>query len=146
MADKELITVTGIVKFEMKLGNLSKETIIAYTFPLAKIDLVLGLPWLRKHNPRVDWWTLGYEFMRNGRRYLLEPTKPPPDIRIADAKEFRSFADDDTSLYLLTADTPRFLAIETLENDATSRNRMKNSSIIMDCEDILEARVLQMMH
>ena len=42
--------------------------------------------------------------MRDGRRYLLEPTKLPPDIRITDAKEFRSFIDNDTSLYLFTAD------------------------------------------
>ena len=120
VADKELTTVTGVVRFEMKLGDLPKETITAYTFPLAKVNLVLGLPWLRKHNPRVDWWTLGYEFLRNGRRYLLHPTKPPPNIRIADAKEFRSFVDEDTSLYLLTMD---MLKNVTMEKEQKERDQ-----------------------
>jgi hypothetical protein len=107
VADKETTTVTGVVRLEMKLGNLPKETITEFTFPLTKIDLVLGLPWLRKHNPRVDWWTLGYEFTENGRRYLLHPEKPPPNIRIAKVQEFREFVDDNTALYLITADMLR---------------------------------------
>src|ERR1700694_4026133 len=42
VADRDTTTVTGTVEFKMKLGNLPPETIKAYTFPLSKIDLVLG--------------------------------------------------------------------------------------------------------
>ena len=85
----------------MKLRNLPVETVTTYTFPLGSVDLVLGLPWLIKHNPRVDWPTLSYEFIRNGRRYFLWPAKPTPSIRIASPEDFRSFVDKSTSLYII---------------------------------------------
>src|SRR5437667_12446758 len=71
------------------------------TFPLGSVDLVLGLPWLIKHNPRIDWPTLFYEFIRNGCRYFLWPAKPSPSIRITSPEDFRSFVDKSTSLYLI---------------------------------------------
>ena len=43
VANKDMIMVNDICIFEMKLGNLSKETITTYTFPLDNIDLILGL-------------------------------------------------------------------------------------------------------
>ena len=48
VADKEVVTVSGVMQFELKLGDLPTETICAYTFPLSKVDVVLGLPWLQK--------------------------------------------------------------------------------------------------
>ena len=101
IADKEIVTINGICTFKMKLGNLPVETVTAYTFHLGSVDLVLGLPWLIKHNPRVDWPTLSYEFIRNGRRYFLWPAKPTPSIRITSPEDFRSFVDKSTSLYLI---------------------------------------------
>ena len=45
VAGKNVVMVNGIVSFEMKLGDLPKETITAYTIPLGSgIDLILGLP------------------------------------------------------------------------------------------------------
>ena len=101
IADKEIVTINGICTFKMKLRNLPVEMVTAYTFPLGSVDLVLGLPWLIKYNPRVDWPTLSYEFIRNGRRYFLWPAKPTPSIRITSPEDFRSFVDKSTSLYLI---------------------------------------------
>ena len=102
IADKEIVMINGVTTFEMKLGDLPKETISAYTFPLASVDLILGLPWLQKHNPHTDYRTLSYEFTRNGRRYFLYPRKPTPKIRIVSAEEFKSFADYSANLYLIS--------------------------------------------
>jgi len=44
VADHHDAVSNGFVQFEMKLGNLPPEIVTAYTFPLQKIDLVLGLP------------------------------------------------------------------------------------------------------
>ena len=71
VADKDIVLVNGFCTFEMKIGDLPKETITAYTFPLGSIDLILGLPWLQKHNPHTDWKNLTFEFNRNGRQYML---------------------------------------------------------------------------
>jgi len=101
IADKDTVMVDGYCTFEAKIGDLPKETISAYTFPLGSVDLILGLPWLQKHNPRTDWEKLTFEFDRNGRRYMLWPSRPTPDIRIAAPEEFASFVDGDTSFYLI---------------------------------------------
>jgi len=65
--------VDEITQVDFKLGNLPVETLTAYVFPLKEFNLVLGLPWLKKHNPRVDYQTWAYEFTRDGKRYTLHP-------------------------------------------------------------------------
>src|ERR1700737_2085722 len=82
VADKDVVMVNGYCTFDMKIGDLPKETITAYTFPLGSMDLILGLPWLQKHNPRTDWENLTFEFTRNGRRFMLWRLKAVSDIRI----------------------------------------------------------------
>ena len=102
VAGKNVVMVNGIVSFEMKLGDLPKETVTAYTIPLGTgIDLILGLPWLEKHNPRVDWRLCSFEFNRNGRRHMLWPARPTPNIRIASPEEFAEFMDESASLFVI---------------------------------------------
>jgi len=71
--------------------NLPTETLTAYVFPLKDIDLVLGLSWLEKHNPHVDFRQKSYEFSRNGQKYLLHPIGRPTKIRVASPEDFRTF-------------------------------------------------------
>lgn len=102
VAGKQVVKIDGICTIEMKLGDLPKETVTAYMFPLGSgIDLILGLPWLEKYNPHVDWRLCSLEFNRNGRRYMLWPAKSIPDIRIVPPEEFANFADESTSFYLI---------------------------------------------
>ena len=54
VANHDKIQVNGIVTIDMKLDGLPSERIIAYTFPVGNIDLILGLPWLKKHRPHSD--------------------------------------------------------------------------------------------
>lgn len=47
---------------ELAVGD-HRETLICFVTTLARENpVILGLPWLRKHNPRVDWETLQLEF------------------------------------------------------------------------------------
>ena len=121
VADKEKVQVNGIVTFDLQLDGLPTEKITAYTFPLSGgLDLILGLPWIKKHKPRVDWDKDGYEFTRNGRRYMLYPHRAPPKIKVAakpevnlhvlepemlfvTAEELDSFIDKETQLFLINA-------------------------------------------
>ena len=109
IADKDVVMVDGYCTFEAKIGDLAKETITAYTFPLGSVDLILGLPWLQKHNPRTDWQKLTFEFDRNGRRYMLWPAKPTPKICIVSPDEFASFVDNATSFFLIAPPKSRIL-------------------------------------
>ena len=44
VADKDTVMVDDYATLEIKVEDLPKETITAYTFPLGSIDLILGLP------------------------------------------------------------------------------------------------------
>jgi gag-polyprotein putative aspartyl protease len=103
VADEHKITVKAIVSFELKLEGLPKEKITAYTFPLSSLDLILGLPWLKRYNSLTDWQKGTHEFTINGRRFLLHPKTPPdpprkklpPDkLALCNLQEFREFVDD----------------------------------------------------
>ena len=74
VANKEIITTTSIYTIEMKLDGLSSEMIIAYVFSLHKIDLILDLSWLQKHNSHVDFRDICYEFTRNEYQYYIYPS------------------------------------------------------------------------
>jgi predicted aspartyl protease len=80
VADNSRCVVNKIATVDVKVGNLPTETLTAYVFPLKDIDLVLGLSWLEKHNPHVDFRKKSYEFSRNGRKYLLHPIGRPTRI------------------------------------------------------------------
>ena len=96
VADDNTKVVNRITTIDVKLGNLPVETLTAYVFPLKDLDLVLGYPWLKKHNPHTDWKTRAHEFTRNGRRYMLyPPSTKPSKLRVVDPEEFRTFINED---------------------------------------------------
>jgi len=96
VADDDIKVVNKITTVDIKLGNLPVETLTAYVFPLKDLDLVLGTPWLEKHNLHVDFHTKTYEFTRNGRRYTLyPPSSKPSKLRVVDPEEFRAFINED---------------------------------------------------
>uniref|UniRef100_A0A3B3QD29 ribonuclease H n=1 Tax=Paramormyrops kingsleyae TaxID=1676925 RepID=A0A3B3QD29_9TELE len=43
--------------FQLSVGVLHTESLEVYVLPKSKDDVILGLPWLRKHNPRLEWRT-----------------------------------------------------------------------------------------
>ena len=72
----------------MQLDGLPKEKVVAYTFPLSGgLDIILSLPWIKKHNPHPDWTKDCYEFTRNDRRYMLHPHRLPPKVKVGVAME-----------------------------------------------------------
>jgi hypothetical protein len=114
VADKQLVTCNSIAKVEMKLGSLSPELITAYVLPMSKIDLILGLPWLRKHNPHVDFHNMSFEFTKNGRKYTIYPAEADrtSKLRIVDYDEFANYVDDSTELFLIR---PALLVVDEVE-------------------------------
>jgi len=95
VADHSRCTVDRITTVDVKVGNLPTETLTAYVFPLKDVDLVLGLSWLEKHNPHVDFRSKSYEFTRNGRHYTLHPARKPAKIRVVTPEDFRAFVHED---------------------------------------------------
>src|SRR6202451_4640737 len=128
VADKDTVMVDGYATLEIKVGDLPKETITAYTFPLGSIDLILGLPWLQKHNPRTDWKNLSFEVTQNGRQYMLWPSKPAPSIRIATPEEMVDFVDDTCSFYLISPPKKR-PPLQVSESPQLSEDGEKKKSV-----------------
>ena len=54
MADGSVVKTEGRVHFTLKCGGY-KHVIVARVFPGMNKPLILGIPWLRKANPHVDW-------------------------------------------------------------------------------------------
>src|SRR5205085_3301825 len=95
VADHSRCTVNRITTVDVKVGNLPTETLTAYVFPLKDIDLVLGLSWLKKHNPHIDFRSKSYEFTYNGRHYTLHSARKPAKIRVVTPEDFRAFIHED---------------------------------------------------
>jgi len=55
LGDGDNRVANEITTIGVKVGNLPTETLAAYVFPLTDLDLVLGIPWMRKHNPHIDF-------------------------------------------------------------------------------------------
>jgi hypothetical protein len=53
MPDKARIT-HEVSKVELRIQK-HQEVITFDVFRLATYNVILGLPWLREHNPRIDW-------------------------------------------------------------------------------------------
>jgi hypothetical protein len=53
MLDEARIT-HEVNKVELRIQE-HQEVITFDVFGLATYDVILGLPWLREHNPRIDW-------------------------------------------------------------------------------------------
>jgi hypothetical protein len=68
------------------------ETISLDAIPLGDHDIVLGIPWLRHHNPRVDWAREALK-MRPGAALAGSATyEPSPEVLTAVPKEYHDFA------------------------------------------------------
>jgi len=80
----QIDSLTDFTSFELEI-NRHKETIFAYILNTSKHELVLGLPWLEKHNPYVNWksHTLTFGGSCLDRCCLFETTVPyfnSPDL------------------------------------------------------------------
>ena len=83
----------ALMTFELKLDNFSDIITSAYVFPTihgTEYGVILGLPWLFKNNPLIDWKTQIITIKVNDRNYFLKTTNlgsNPIDDKLVDAVE-----------------------------------------------------------
>src|SRR6202047_5296387 len=131
VADKQLVTCNSVAKVEMKLGSLTPELITAYVLPMSKIDLILGLPWLRKHNPHVDFQNMSFEFTKNGRKYTIYPSEPDQTskLRIIDYEEFANYVDDSTELFVIRPADSEVDDVDNVDGGEKGKVTCRNSGM-----------------
>jgi hypothetical protein len=76
--------------------------------------------WLEKHNPHVDFRQKSYEFVCNGRKYLLHPIGRSTKIRVASPEDFRTFIHDWDNLHLVYL----FPMVDLGENNGENINKV----------------------
>ena len=54
MADGTVVKTEGRVQFVLKCGGYRGQ-ISAWVFPNMNKPMILGIPWLSKENPHIDW-------------------------------------------------------------------------------------------
>lgn len=51
-----------MVDIDCVLSDGLVHSVLCYVVPELTCPIVLGMPWLREHNPRIDWTTGTVEF------------------------------------------------------------------------------------
>ncbi len=70
--------------FELALDDFNDRIISAYVFPIqsdANYDLILGLPWLFRINPSIDWKTRCITITAHDRKYIIKPANSHKQIK-----------------------------------------------------------------
>jgi hypothetical protein len=70
LADGQHHTVNSYVECELQIGELV-ECIQLGVIPLVDYDVIVGSPWLKRHNPSIDWSTGIVRVSSQGRQCVL---------------------------------------------------------------------------
>ncbi len=96
-------TITHFVKLRLTVAGVHEEELFAYIVPKLKQGIVLGIPWLRHHDPEIKWSgstvSFGSDYCKSsclrpngGYQITVQgkegPDKCGPDIATIDAAEF----------------------------------------------------------
>lgn len=125
--------ITHFAKTTLTIAGHSENSFLLVT-RLANFDIVLGLPWLRLHNPRIDWAneTVVFENPYCAEHCLEFPTTihAIPKSEIAKRKEALKTKDSEKIFATTTSDVESFI-------NSASEECLKIMSVSL--EDIAEA-------
>ena len=70
LADGSKVQAQGYVSFRLRCGQFISQ-VIARVFPNMHQQLILGIPWLKQENPRIDWRQGQVSIIKNGQIIYL---------------------------------------------------------------------------
>ena len=68
MADGSTVETEGKVKIQLHCGKY-RGTVLAKVFPGLQKEMILGMPWLHKENPQINW-TQGEILVQQGQEWV----------------------------------------------------------------------------
>ena len=71
MADGSTVETEGKVKIQLHCGKY-RGTVLAKVFPGLQKEMILGMPWLQKENPQINW-TQGEILVQQGQEWVQLP-------------------------------------------------------------------------
>ena len=75
LVDGSTIKTEGRVRIHVKCGEY-RGTLYARVSPQMNKQMILGIPWLSKENPHIDW-AQGAIMVQQGQRYISLPLAKP---------------------------------------------------------------------
>ena len=79
MADGTMVKTEGRVQFVLKCGGYRGQ-ISARVFPNMNKPMILGIPWLSKENPHINW-TQATMVVNKDHQWISLPLATPPHIK-----------------------------------------------------------------
>ena len=135
---------------EVKIGSSYNDNIQFTVFPLSKYDAILGMPWLEKHNPQINFKNKTVQFQSNNNNHnnndkhdCHDSTYNNPShrsIKLVTSKQIKRQAAKNNNLflvYLYCLDDGSIDRIEQRECNNISMNNNKNETVNSDVESLL---------
>jgi hypothetical protein len=101
LADGKQHVVSWYVMCDIRTGGLT-ETVELAIIPLAGYDVILGTPWLQRHNPRINWTSYSISVGSNGKQcdLPLAHSTDAPAVELVSALQFKHEVQHGEALYL----------------------------------------------
>src|ERR1700736_4762735 len=108
LADGKQHAVTSYVVCVISIGGLTESVELAI-IPLVGDDVILGIPWLQRHNPSVNWTSYSISVNSNGKQceLPLANSTDTPVVELVSALQFKREAQHGEALYLALVQVPQ---------------------------------------
>jgi Reverse transcriptase (RNA-dependent DNA polymerase)/RNase H-like domain found in reverse transcriptase/Retroviral aspartyl protease len=107
LADGKQYTVRSYVESTVRVGNLV-ESIELAVIPLSDFDVIVGTPWLTRHNPSINWITSIVTVNSNGNQCVLplHNQSDTPVVEMVSALQFKREVAKGEQVYLVVIQVP----------------------------------------
>ncbi len=127
LADHTQYVISEYITATIGIDTYS-EVIELRVMPLKVANVILGLPWLRQHNPDIDWSSNIVRLISDGRIIKLVPTQSHSnEIELVSALQFKRS--------MRKADMNYLIYIRS-DNDSESVNTTSVPSIVSEYQDV----------
>ena len=112
LADGKQYTVRSYVESTVRVGNLV-ESIELAVIPLSDFDVIVGTPWLTRHNPSINWITSIVTVNSNGNQCVLplHNQSDTPVVEMVSALQFKREVAKGEQVYLVVIQVPALTVV-----------------------------------
>src|ERR1700680_1182957 len=132
LADGKQHTVTSYIVCVISIGGLTESVELAI-IPLVGYDVILGTPWLQRHNPSINWtsYTISVNCNGNQCELPLANITDTPVVELVSALQFKREVQHGEELYLALVQSPA-----EHSNDSKAAINSDASTIINEFKEV----------
>src|SRR6202158_5841600 len=132
LADGKQHTVTSYIVCVISIGGLTESVELAI-IPLVGYDVILGTPWLQRHNPSITWTSYSISVNSNGKQCELPLANitDTPVVELVSALQFKREVQHGEELYLALVQSPA-----EHSNDSKAAINRDASTIINEFKEV----------